>query len=538
MASLFTMPSGTQRIQFVAPISGKRKTIYLPDCRLVDARFILTKIQGILSAGLARQDMPAELARWLGEIDDPLYEKLESVGLVGSRQARGDASALLGPFVDAYITGRTDVKGSTAITYGNVRRNLITFFGERKLLSALTPGDADAFRRYLLTLKIVSRQQKPKLGEPVPAGRILAVNTVNKRCQIAKLIFKAAVRSRIIAVNPFADVKGGTIKANRGRDHFITPADALAIDRECPDAQWRLIFALSRYGGLRCPSEHLALTWDCVNWEKKLITVFSPKTERHPGGESRVIPMFPELETALTAVWEQLPEPAPVPTPPAGRRDRAGRAVLTGPAPEGQYVITRYRDAGTNLRTQFLKIIRRAGLKAWPRLFHNLRASRQTELMKRFPIHVVCEWLGNSRLIAQEHYLRVTDEDYAAALRPTPRETPEAASRDAAKTHQRRKTTQNDASALDDKSEKPPENADFSGNDGGPDGRYWTRIITQKPLESDIFDTSATQQRRTAGPDVDLARLVDAWPALPERVRRKIVALVADAADVNLARLA
>jgi hypothetical protein len=49
------------------------------------------------------------------------------------------------------------------------------------------------------------------------------------------------------------------------------------------------------------------------------------------------------------------------------------------------------RNATQNLRTQFLKIIKRAGLKAWPRLFHNLRASRQTELMQRFPIYVFCE---------------------------------------------------------------------------------------------------------------------------------------------------
>jgi hypothetical protein len=56
-------------------------------------------------------------------------------------------------------------------------------------------------------------------------------------------------------------------------------------------------------------------------------------------------------------------------------------------------------------------------VKPWPRLFHNLRASRQTELMQNLPIHVVCEWLGNSRLIAQEHYLRVTETDFEAATR-------------------------------------------------------------------------------------------------------------------------
>jgi hypothetical protein len=37
----------------------------------------------------------------------------------------------------------------------------------------------------------------------------------------------------------------------------------------------------------------------------------------------------------------------------------------------------------------------------WPRLFHSVklqegRASRQTELQREFPLHVICSWLGNS----------------------------------------------------------------------------------------------------------------------------------------------
>ncbi|MSU80371.1 MAG: hypothetical protein EXS16_20055 [Gemmataceae bacterium] len=56
-----------------------------------------------------------------------------------------------------------------------------------------------------------------------------------------------------------------------------------------------------------------------------------------------------------------------------------------------------------------VKIIERAGLVAWPKPFHNLRASRQTELAAVHPIHVVCQWIGNSAAITQAHYLQVTD---------------------------------------------------------------------------------------------------------------------------------
>jgi hypothetical protein len=50
-------------------------------------------------------------------------------------------------------------------------------------------------------------------------------------------------------------------------------------------------------------------------------------------------------------------------------------------------------------------------------LFHNLRSTRQTELAEKYPIHVVCQWIGNSRAIAQEHYLQVTNAHFADAVR-------------------------------------------------------------------------------------------------------------------------
>jgi hypothetical protein len=58
------------------------------------------------------------------------------------------------------------------------------------------------------------------------------------------------------------------------------------------------------------------------------------------------------------------------------------------------------------------------GLEPWPKLFHNLRATRQTELQERFPSHVVCKWIGNSSMIAAKHYLQVTEEHFRAATAP------------------------------------------------------------------------------------------------------------------------
>lgn len=55
------------------------------------------------------------------------------------------------------------------------------------------------------------------------------------------------------------------------------------------------------------------------------------------------------------------------------------------------------------------------GAEPWPKLFRNMRASRETELTAEYPLHVVCAWIGNSPAVAQAHYLQVTDADYQRA---------------------------------------------------------------------------------------------------------------------------
>ena len=180
---------------------------------------------------------------------------------------------------------------------------------------------------------------------------------------------------------------------NAEREFFVT---AEMIDRvidECPNAEWRLIIALCRYGGLRCPSEIVRLTWADMNWERSRMLVASPKTEHHEGKGSRRVPIFPELRPYLETVWDNTP---------------------TGAV----YVIENYRSDVKNFRTRFEKIIIRAGLQPWPKLFQNLRSTRQTELEDDFPSHVVCAWLGNSEAVAKKHYLQVTEDHFDRAADP------------------------------------------------------------------------------------------------------------------------
>ena len=366
MASIARDKGGKRRILFVAP-DGRRPTIRLGKVSQRMAEAVKFRVEQLLAAKLTGHAVEADTARWMAELPGALADKLAKVGLLPKRE-----SAMLGTFLDAYISARTDAKPSTKLVWGHTHRCLVEYLGAKKPLREITPGDADAWRLWL--------------GE----HERLAENTVNRRCGIAKQFFRAAFRRKLITENPFADMKGCAVRGNRARDYFVTRPEATKVLDACPDAQWRLLFALSRYGGLRCPSEHLALKWRDVDWERGRITIRASKTAHHADGGIRTIPIFPELRRHLEAVWEQA-------------------------EPGTEYVITRYRDSNTNLGTQLRRIIAKAGLKPWPKLWQNLRATRETELAETYPIHVVCAWIGNSQAVAQKHYLQVTDEHFEAA---------------------------------------------------------------------------------------------------------------------------
>jgi integrase len=373
MASVINRPDGHRWIQFV-DTDSKRQTVRLGKTTAKAAMTVRTRVEELLGAKMTGTTMERDTAAWLAGIDATLQNKLAAVGLCEAR-----ASAVLQSFIKGYVNGRTDVKPATKEVWRQGEMGLVDFFGADKPMREVTPGDADQYKLHLI-------------------GKKLASMTVRKRLQFATMIFRAALRRRLIAESPFADV---SIKASMpNRERFITADEAVKLLEACPNHHWRAIVTLARYGGLRCPSEVLSLRWQDIDWAAGRIVVTSPKTEHHPGKESRVIPLFPELRGVLAEAFELAPEGAVYVVDERMRASSQGKAG--------------WRNC--NLRTTFEKIVKRAGLTPWPRLFHNLRSSRQTELAERFPSHVVCDWLGNSEDIARKHYYQPTDDHFARAL--------------------------------------------------------------------------------------------------------------------------
>lgn len=372
MASLSKEKNGNYTVQVVCA-DGKRRSVRLGKVNKKLASEVKLKIETLNAVVSNKLPMDGETAKWVGTISDDFAAKLAAVGLIPPR-----ASSRLGEFLASYIDRRkAESKPGTIVTLRRVAHDLNSFFGAEIDLRAVTESSADAFRTYYVNH--------------------LAAATASRRLKNTRMLFKHAVRMKLIPLNPFAEVSAKSVNPAE-RKHYVLPEDAKRIIEAC-NPTWRIIVALCRFAGLRCPSEVLSLKWEHVNWATNRMTVPSCKTEHLEGKAYRVVPIFKELRPYLEEAFELAEEGAEFVVP--GKHREAANA-------ENGWI-------NCNLRTQFMKIIRRAGLKPWPRLFHNLRASCETDLMKNFPIHAVCGWIGNTPSIALKHYLQVLDSDFERA---------------------------------------------------------------------------------------------------------------------------
>lgn len=378
MASQIKDPSGSYRIQFYAP-DGSRKSIRLGKCSKNYANEVTVKTEKLLAARITGEAPDRQTALWLSELTPALREKLQRADLIDAK-----ATVTLDRFLDDFLERHgANKKPATRIVWGQVMKMLRQYMPADLPIEQITTGHA---KKFVSSLK----------------ARGLASATVSKRVGFARQFFQDAVDWELIDRNPFASVKTSTSSL---KSNVNVPAETIRhVLRHC-DTTWATIIGLSRFGGLRCPSEVLSLKWCDIDWENGRMSVPEPKVEHHEGRGVRSVPLFPELRQIL---------------------DKAFAVAADG----AEYVVDKpsYRAAAmrpggwanANLRTQFLKILQRAGIVPWARLFHSMRASRQTELERDHPRHVVCAWMGNTAAVAEKSYLLVTDGDFERAVRPSP----------------------------------------------------------------------------------------------------------------------
>jgi len=353
MASVANDGNGRRRILFRAP-DGSRRTIRLGRMNARTAASVKLYVESILAARAAGAALDQRTAEWIGSLPDAMHERLAKTGLVEPRAPTATGETLAGLW--QRFTATKDVKPATRAVYDRVRRVMLAHFGAGRAVDSITPEDVERWCRAL-----------------TDAGYARATRA--KYVHVAKGLFNRAVRWEVLDRSPFENVRPGA-QDNPARQRYIPIGDLERILEYCPSAAWRCVFSLTRLAGLRCPSEVMALKWGDVDWERGTLRVESRKTEHHAGGASRVVPIVPTLREILMQAFDAA-EPGAV------------------------YVVgAKRRNAGTNLRTHAHRIIRKAGLEPWPKLFVNLRASCATDFCETFPAHVAAAWLGHSTAIA------------------------------------------------------------------------------------------------------------------------------------------
>ena len=364
---------------------NNRSILQLGKCSKRKAQTVLSKLEELLELQRAGLGATPALRQWSSELDFEIQVQLEQFGLIPRHSYH-----TLSSWCEHYKQSHENTSSETKIKWNNTFSRLKEQFGRDYRIDRFTAEDAGKFRTQLLTT-----------GNKQTNGP-LALATVNKHCSIAKQLFEMAISAELITRNPFEKIET-TNRVDRQRKEYI---EAERVERlmECmPNWQDRLILALARFAGLRIPSEILQLRWEHIHFgsgvdDPSFLLVENVKTKHHANVQPyRRVPMFPQLKAYLEDAWEMRSE---------------SPFVI-----HGIEQIEQHRDnpRKLNIRRRFERAFKRAGIVRWPKMFHNLRASCQTDLAEEFPLHCVVEWLGNSERVAMKHYLQVTDRQFSEA---------------------------------------------------------------------------------------------------------------------------
>jgi integrase len=269
------------------------------------------------------------------------------------------------------LESRSDLKESTRYLLNLTGRYLKKYFGEHVRIDQISRQGARDWR---------TAMARGDFSE----GRAMAEVSLCHRSADAKAIFKRAVDDDLLLFNPFDRLRVRGPKPDKAW-HYVSLRELDKLLKACPSLGWKTLIALCRLGGLR-RGEALTLPWSAIDWERRRLTVFAEKTERH-GGNKRIVPIEPKLYDILLEVFQHVPE---------------GHERMCDVNPHC-------------LWRNFQVIRKRAGLAKWDDAFQVMRRNCETDWAQRFPQYAVSEWIGHDITVSATHYLAVTEELYQRA---------------------------------------------------------------------------------------------------------------------------
>jgi integrase len=378
MATVRKRPNGTCEVRFIDH-NKERRSLYVGMIAVRDAETIAAKVEHIVSRKVQGSDPDRNVSEWLAKLPEKLHSKLVRLDLVSPRQVLEPEPAPVDGLVptikawtDQYIAKHA-AKASTVEQLEIAARSLCKHLGDDRRIDAVTAGDAEDYRKWLLT--------KGNERKGYTCG--LAANTVRRRIGRSKQFFKAAIKHELLTRNPFED-EASAVGGNDERMFLVSSDWVEKCIKVAPCEDWRIILAFARYAGMRS-HECRIQRWEDIDLANNRMIIRSNKTP-----PVRSCPIFPELRKHLLRAREMAPEGA-------------------------EFVQTRYsHDA--NILTTLEKIVTKAGLVPWPKLMQNLRATRETELLAHYPAKDVTSWLGNSPNVANKHYAMTMQASFDRAV--------------------------------------------------------------------------------------------------------------------------
>lgn len=320
----------------------------------------------------------------------------------------GDKVPRLSAWIEQYKALRTDLAPGTMRMVDQVGRLLLQFFSNDPAIDHITRSDAANWRVALergelrganiypkpdSALAPNTKYQKYRKALKAKAPKPMSATNVARLTRVAKRMFEEAADDNglgLIDRNPFRRLSG---KAPKGAKNWqeVTIADLGRIVAACPNEGWRLLFQLTRRTGMR-RGEALRLRWRDIDFAANRIVVNGAIAKETTKVSRRVIPIDPaRCPLGLGAILREAYDLAP----------EGAEFVCNG---VGLDKIDRQAKA----------IIAAAGVAPYAKPFHTLRKNREGELARHYPQHVLKEWMGHDPDVADEHYLRVDEDLYAA----------------------------------------------------------------------------------------------------------------------------
>ena len=265
---------------------------------------------------------------------------------------------------ERYFDLRAHLSDATKARHKVVFDRLEKFFGPTTRIDKITPEDAAAFIAWLRT-------------EKSARGETLAEFSVWGYARVAGDTFEYARKIQRIERNPFAEL---VVKKPETAPKWVYVSDAMMdkLDAACLSDQWRLFFALARYGGLRA-AEAMSLEWQHVDLKACRMTVWPRQATFSTKQRFRIVPIQPRLLARLQECQD----------------GTTGRVLSE--ISQNNYLRSAHRT------------LVRAGLD-WEKPLHTLRKSLATDWKNLLPQSAAAKMLGHSENVADEYYYQVTPD--------------------------------------------------------------------------------------------------------------------------------